>query len=257
MLVKPELVTKIKDYFDLNVYETKVWLALLSKGVASAGEIAKLSRVPRSRTYDVLETLEKKGFAIEKLGKPIMYMGVKPHGILERLKNNVKKDAEERINYLSNIRETEEFNALEEMYSKNTEPVKKEELPLSLRGKSVISNYVKDILGSASREVIICDDAENMKSRLTLFRKMISLLKKARISVKIALSGDEGSINELSEILGVKIKKVNVDTKFLIVDRKEILFYLSKTEGDENAIWIGSEFFTKAFSDLFELSVRN
>ena len=64
MLVKQELINKIKDYFDLNVYETKVWLALIGKGSASAGEIAELSGVPRSRTYDVLETLEKKGFAI-------------------------------------------------------------------------------------------------------------------------------------------------------------------------------------------------
>jgi len=60
MLVKQELINKIKDYFDLNVYETKVWLALISKGVASAGEIASISRVPRSRAYDVLESLEKK-----------------------------------------------------------------------------------------------------------------------------------------------------------------------------------------------------
>jgi len=60
MLVKSELIAKIKDYFELNIYETKVWLALLGKGSASAGEIATISGVPRSRTYDVLESLEKK-----------------------------------------------------------------------------------------------------------------------------------------------------------------------------------------------------
>ena len=85
MLLKQELINKLKDYFDLNVYETKVWLALLGKGVASAGEIAEDSRVPRSRTYDVLESLEKKGFAIVKLGKPVKYIGVKPKIILEKL----------------------------------------------------------------------------------------------------------------------------------------------------------------------------
>ncbi len=87
MLVKQELVNKIKDYFGLNIYETKVWLALLGKGVASAGEIAEISKVPRSRTYDVLETLERKGFSIVKIGKPVKYIGIKPRIILERLKN--------------------------------------------------------------------------------------------------------------------------------------------------------------------------
>ena len=66
MIIKPELVRRIKEYFNLNIYETKVWLALLSKGVASAGEVAEISGVPRSRTYDVLESLEKRGFAITK-----------------------------------------------------------------------------------------------------------------------------------------------------------------------------------------------
>ena len=97
MLVKQELINKIKDYFGLNVYETKVWLALISKGVASAGEIASLSQVPRSRAYDVLESLEKKGFAIVKIGKPVKYFGVKPKMILERLRSKIKKDAEEKI----------------------------------------------------------------------------------------------------------------------------------------------------------------
>ena len=67
MLVKQELISKVRDYFDLNIYETKVWLALLGKGVASAGEIAIISGVPRSRTYDVLESLEKRGLHLLNL----------------------------------------------------------------------------------------------------------------------------------------------------------------------------------------------
>ena len=190
MILNQELISRIKDHFDLNIYETKVWLALLSKGIASAGDIAKISRVPRSRTYDVLENLEKKGFAIEKLGKPIMYMGVKPKGILERLKTNVKKDAEERLNFLTNIRETEEFLALEEMYKNSGEPVKKEELPLSLKGKDAVSGYIKELIGKAKKELIICNDAENVKSKIKIFKKTIDFMKKSNIDMKIALFGN-------------------------------------------------------------------
>jgi HTH-type transcriptional regulator, sugar sensing transcriptional regulator len=257
MILNQELISRIKDHFDLNIYETKVWLALLSKGIASAGDIAKISRVPRSRTYDVLENLEKKGFAIEKLGKPIMYMGVKPKGILERLKTNVKKDAEERLNFLTNIRETEEFLALEEMYKNGGEPVKKEELPLSLKGKDAVSGYIKELIGKAKKELIICNDAENVKSKIKVFKKTIDSLRKSNIDVKIALFGSDETIEELSGIFGVKIKKVNANAKFFIVDKNEILFYLSKDEEEESAILITSEFFTRAFSDIFELSLKN
>ena len=91
MILRPELVKKIRDYFGLNIYETKVWLALIGKGIASAGEVADISGVPRSRTYDVLESLEKRGFAIAKIGKPVKYLAVKPEIVIEKLKQNNKK----------------------------------------------------------------------------------------------------------------------------------------------------------------------
>ncbi len=256
MILNQELIGRIKDHFDLNIYETKVWLALLSKGIASAGDIAKISRVPRSRTYDVLENLEKKGFAIEKLGKPIMYMGVKPKGILERLKTNVKKDAEERLNFLANVRETEEFLALEELYKNSAEPVKKEELPLSLKGKEAVSGYIKELINKAKKELIICNDAENVKSKIKIFKKTIDFMKKSNVDIKIALFGNQEVINELSKAFDLKIKKVDANAKFFIVDKSEVLFYLSKDQEEESAILINSEFFTKAFSDIFELGLK-
>jgi len=256
MLVKQELISRIKDYFDLNIYETKVWLALLGKGVASAGEIAEISRVPRSRTYDVLESLEKKGFAIIKLGKPVKYLGVKPHMILEKLKNNVRSDAEERIVSLSNIKSSEEFIKLEEIYKQGLNPVKREDLSAAIKGRSNISNYLREILQNASKEVIICTNAGEISFKLKLFQQTLEDLNKNNIKIKIALSGDEKLIKKIEKSLGTRIKKVDVDAKFFIIDKKEILFYLSKnSDPDDTAIWLNSEFFAQAFATLFERAI--
>ncbi|MEK6880921.1 MAG: helix-turn-helix domain-containing protein, partial [Nanoarchaeota archaeon] len=122
MIVKPELVKKIRDYFSLNIYETKVWLALIGKGIASAGEVADISGVPRSRTYDVLESLEKRGFAIAKIGKPVKYLAVKPEIVIEKLKQNTIRNTDERIKSLSKIRETEEYSELEKLYHSGLTP---------------------------------------------------------------------------------------------------------------------------------------
>ncbi len=257
MLVKQELINKIKDYFDLNIYETKVWLALLGKGVASAGEIAAVSGVPRSRTYDVLESLEKKGFAILKIGKPVKYLGVKPNIILEKLKNNVRTDAEERIVSLSDIKDTGEFAKLEELYNVGIVPVKSEDISAALKGKSNISNYLREILQNAEKEVIICTNAEEINSKAKLFKQTFEVLKKANIKLKVALSGDERLINQLKDNLGIKIKQVDIDAKFFIIDRKEILFYLSKNKNNEEiAIWLNSEFFSQAFASLFDRAMK-
>lgn len=256
MLVKQELVSKIKDYFDLNVYETKVWLALLGKGVASAGEIAEISSVPRSRTYDVLESLEKKGFAIVKLGKPVKYLGVKPYIILEKLKNNVRNNAEERIVSLSNIKSTNEFTKLEELYKEGLNPVKREDLSASLKGRANIANYLREILQNAKKEVIICTNAEDVNSKIKLFQQTLETLKKSDIKLKVALSGDERLIAKIKDSLKIKIKKINIDAKFFIIDRKEIIFYLSRDNTNEDvAIWLNSDFFAKAFATLFEKAI--
>lgn len=256
MLVKNELIGKIKDYFDLNIYETKVWLALLSKGIASAGEIAEMSNVPRSRTYDVLESLEKKGFAIVKLGKPVKYLGVKPKVILEKLKNNVRKDADDRIEILQKIRDTDEYTQLEGLYREGISPAKREDLSAALKGKSNISNYLREILSEAKKEVIICTSAEEFNSKAKLFIQTLEQLKKSNIKTTIALSGGKDSIMRLQEKLKLKMKQVNIDAKFFIIDRKEILFYLNKSNTDEDiAIWLNSEFFAQAFAEMFDRAI--
>ena len=257
MIVKQELTNKIKDYFDLNQYETKVWLALLGKGIASAGEVSTISGVPRSRTYDVLESLEKKGFAIEKLGKPVKYIGVKPAIILEKLKNNVKKKAEDKIKDLLKIKETVEYEELEGLYKEGSNPVKRENVSASLKGKSNISNQIREILQDANKEIIICTNATEFASKIKIFEQTLKNIKKSNIKVKIALFGQDKLIKKISERLGIKIKKVDLNAKFFIVDRKEILFYLSHNpEQEDLAIWLNSDFFSQAFASLFELALR-
>jgi len=257
MILAQDLVNRVKDHFDLNVYETKVWLALLSKGVASVGEVATISRVPRSRTYDVLESLEKKGFAIIRMGKPVKYLGVKPQIILERIKNDVRKNAEEKVINLSRIKETEEFIKLDELYRTGINPVKKEDISSSLRGKSNISNFLKEIIRNAQKEVIICLNADEIKSKAKLFIQTIAELKKGNIKIKLALSGDEKLIKELEGKLMIKSKRIDIDAKFFIVDRREILFYIAK-EGNETediAVWLNSDFFAESFASLFEKAI--
>lgn len=257
MLVKQELISKIKDYFNLNIYETKVWLALLGKGIASAGEVASISRVPRSRAYDVLESLEKKGFAIPKLGKPVKYIGIKPKIILEKLKNNVRRDAEEKILGLLKIKKTEEFAKLEELYRDSTTFINRNNISAALKGKTNVSNYLKEMMKKTEKEIIIYTNVEDIKLKFRIFQQTFESLKKADIKIKLALFGDINLTKQMSEKFKIKIKNAEINAKFFIIDRKEILFYLSKNDSPEdNAVWINSAFFAEAFATLFEKALN-
>src|SRR6056300_297540 len=112
MIVKDEFLSRLRRYFQLNLYEVKIWTALLSRGVSSAGELSDISNVPRSRSYDVLESLEKKGFIIMKIGKPIKYIAVPPNEVLERVKGKIKEDADTQAKSLENLRESEVLGEL-------------------------------------------------------------------------------------------------------------------------------------------------
>lgn len=257
MLIKQELIQKVRDYFNLNIYESKIWLALLKKGTATAGEVAAISGVPRSRAYDVLESLEKRGFAIVKLEKPIKYIGIKPRMILEKLKNNVRKDAEEKIIELSEIKNTDEFSKLESLYKMGMEPIKKEDISVALKGKSNISNHIKEIIRNAKKEVIICTNAGELISKQRLFSQTFEILEKSGVKIKVALSGNWNLIKQIENKFKIKFKKININAKFFIIDRKEILFYLSKNQSEEDvAIWLNSEFFSQAFASLFERAMK-
>ncbi|MBI5803073.1 TrmB family transcriptional regulator [Candidatus Pacearchaeota archaeon] len=255
MLIEQDLIKKVRDYFDLNIYETKVWLALLKKGVASAGEISSMSGVPRSRAYDVLEGLEKRGFVIVKLEKPVKYIGVKPRIVLEKLKNNIKKTADEKMVEISNIRETNEFENLENLYNEGLQPVKSEEKSVALRGKSNITNHLKEIISDAKSEIIICMNAEELLSKSRIFNQTFSNLKKSGVKIKVALSGNDAIISQEEKKFKMNFKRTKVKAKFFIIDRKEILFYLTNKTEDETAIWLNSEFFAQAFALLFEKAI--
>src|SRR5210317_127304 len=107
MIVKEEFLSKLRRYFSLNLYEAKVWTALLSRGVSTAGELSDIANVPRSRSYDVLESLEKKGFVVMKIGKPIKYIAVPPKEVLERVKKNLVSDTEDHIKKLDELKTTD------------------------------------------------------------------------------------------------------------------------------------------------------
>jgi len=80
-------------------------------------------------------------------------------------------------------------------------------------------------------------------------------LKKENIKIRLCLSGEDNLIKKAENEFGIKIKKVDVIAKFFIIDREEILFYLSKPDSkEESAIWLNSEFFSAYFASLFELA---
>ena len=262
MIVKEELLKKLKSAFDLNIYEVKIWTALLSRGLATAGELSDISNVPRSRSYDVLESLEKKGFVMMKLGKPIRYLAVKPDDILKRLKEHIEQRAESKIDILENIKTDPIFGELELLYKQGIKKVDPLSLSSAFKGRDNIYSHLKSMLERAEKSVIIVTTPQGVQRKAKRFKSLFNKLATRGVSIKMVttqLNGSNKDINEIKEY--VKIKQTpKINARFCIIDDKEALFMVVDDvgvhESYDTAIWVNAPYFTKALSAMAQSLVN-
>lgn len=80
----------------LNGYEAKVYLALFERNSLSVSEISQISRVPKSRIYDTLDSLMVEGLAILKPGKHKRYSAASPAFFKEKFINRIEENYAEQ-----------------------------------------------------------------------------------------------------------------------------------------------------------------
>ena len=256
MIAQKEFLLNIKENFSLNIYEVKIWTALLSRGIATAGELADISGVPRSRCYDVLESLEKKGFIIMKLGKPIRYIAVQPEEIIERVKKGISEDRDIRLKIFESVKETSVFKELELLHKAGIEKVDPVELSDAILGRNELYRYIKNFVDGAKKSVLIATTADGFARKASLLKTVFKNLNKKGVDIKIVAPVDK----KIAKKLGfIELKDTDPNARFIAVDNKELLFMLSDDKINPNydgAVHVKSEFFTSALVALFSNSLK-
>lgn len=260
MIVKEEFLSRLRKIFDLNLYEVKVWMALLSRGVSTAGELSSISDVPRSRCYDILESLEKKGFVIMKLGKPIKFVALKPEEVIERVKKNLMREAEEKSKRLEKLKGEDVLKELNELYTKGIKYVEPTELSGSLRGRQNIYNHIDMLIREAEKSITIVTTAEGLNRKLEALMPSLEKAKKRKVRIRIA-----APINEMNKKIAKELSKVaevrdsqNLKSRFVIVDSEQIMFMLLDDEKVHSSydigIWVNTEFLASSLEQLFDIA---
>ena len=256
MMQEKQFLLDLKKYFKLNIYEVKIWTSLLTRGIASAGELADISGVPRSRCYDVLESLEKKGFIIMKIGKPIKYLAVKPEIILERVKKNIKDEADELTSQMENIKETEEFRDLELLHKTGVQHVDITSISKSIVGRTSINRFVKEMIPKSKSSIVIVSTSQHLERIVKLLKNFMPGFVKKGVKARVYSPYSKPILKKLQN---VEHFEYNPSATFLTIDGKEMIFIVSNDSvapDYEVAVWIESSFFVKAVDVLFEGSLR-
>ena len=264
MIIKEEFLSRLRKIFDLNLYEARVWTALLSRGVSTAGELSNISDVPRSRTYDILESLEKKGFIVMRIGKPIKFVALKPEEVIERVKRNLVVNAQEKSKRLEKLRKDEVLDELTSLYTNGVKFVEPSDLSGSLRGRQNMYNHLDMMIRGAEKSVTIVTTAEGLNRKMEMLAPALEKAKKRGVSIRIAapiVNENLKVAKELSKFAEVKDSSgLNLNGRFVIIDSEELMFMLldDKTvhPNYDVAVWLSTEFFARALEQLFEVAWR-
>ncbi len=260
MIIKDEFLSRLRKIFDLNLYEVKVWTALLSRGTSTAGELSNISDVPRSRTYDILESLEKKGFIIMKLGKPIKFVALKPEEVVERVKKNRMKNAKEKTQRLETLRGDEVLEELTGLFTKGIKFVEPSDLSGSIKGRQNLYNHLDMMVRDAEKTITIVTTSEGLSRKLEILMPSLEKCKKRGVKIRIAAPIDNNNIKVAREFKKVaEIKNMeNIKARFIVIDGNQLMFMLLDDEkfhpNYDIGIWINTEFFAQALEQMFELA---
>jgi HTH-type transcriptional regulator, sugar sensing transcriptional regulator len=259
MIVKEEFLSKLRRFFSLNLYEVKIWAALLSRGVSTAGELSDIANVPRSRSYDVLESLEKKGFVVMKIGKPIKYIAIAPSEVVERVKKNMKIEAEEKVKRLEELKDNEVLGELNTLHTQGVELVEPTERSGSLRGRHNLYNHLELTIRGAEESVVIMTTSQGLMRKVEGLFPVLEKLKKKGVKIRVAApltKENKAAAKELSAV--AEVKHTDAKARFIIVDGKEIIFMILDDEEVhptyDIGIWVNTPFFASALENLFDVA---
>lgn len=230
MIVSQAVLDALKQ-IGLNLYERKLWVALLSRGTSTAGELSSLAKVPHSRTYDVLESLTEKGFVMTQSSKPLKYVAVAPNEALERSKKKIKEQADITVNRISKLQTSPSMKQLDMLFKKGVKIVSPGDLTSSLKGRDAMHQQLETVFKNAKSNISVLTTPKGLQE---LEKRHFNLLKKASqrgVKIRIAAPFSKSTMQAISKLKDVaevrKVAKTDFTGRFAVVDGSHVVMALT------------------------------
>jgi len=239
----------------LNQYESKAYLALVSSSISTAGKLAEKSGIPRAKVYEVLRSLENRGFAVSTSTRPSKFKPVMLDDVMSKLQDNAKSDYEEKIEQISDIHKELQKNFKDIEIDKGGE----EEMVWILRGRDNIYSAIEKLVDDSKTKVLAATTEKGVVRKL--FRHKGKLAKAARRGVDVRLLAPITKSN--AELVRDSVEDFilqhgnSVSARFVLADdKKGVIILHGDEEGvnqrTETGLLINSPYFIRALGHYFE-----
>ncbi len=189
---------KALEKIGLTSYEIKAFSSLLKSSELTAADLSQKSGIPYSKIYEVLGTLEEKGWIGSDDSRPTKYFAKSPATGLDTTKNELESQFKKNQNII--------LNELVPLYEKSGTSEKPDIWVLS--GAFNIAAKILEMVESCTNEVMIAlpEAGEGLvKQALPKLRQLHD--KGVDITILTSDKMDKESLRSISRVAPVKVKK--------------------------------------------------
>lgn len=217
---------KAMEDLGMTGYEIRVYTSLLDTGALTAADISKKSGVPYSKIYEVLNSLEDKGWLESDSSRPQQFFPKSPSTALEamRLRNeNNFRDSQATI-----------VNELMPMYTKSGNKEKPE--IWVVRGLYNIAAKVGEIVRDCQQELLVAlpSVAENVAKPM---QPLLRTVHERGVKISVLASEDMSAetVKAISRIADVRLKN-GMFGGGVIGDGKHVVILLGESMGENGTV---------------------
>jgi HTH-type transcriptional regulator, sugar sensing transcriptional regulator len=217
---------KAMEDLGLTGYEIRVYTSILEAGAMTAADISKKSGVPYSKIYEVLNTLEEKGWLESDSSRPQKFFPQSPSTALEAM----------RMRSENSFRESQSTIVSELMPIYTKSGIKEKPEIWVVRGIYNIAAKVNDIVQSCQHELLVAlpSVAEEIAKPMQPILRTVHE-KGVKITVLASEQTGADTVKALSRVAEVKLKN-SMFGGGVIADGKHVLILLGESIGENGMI---------------------
>jgi len=200
---------------------------------------------------------------VMKLGKPIKYIAVSPEEVINRVKKQLQSEADRHIENLKELKISNVLTELNLLYSQGISLVDPTELSGSIKGRNNIYNQMESMIRNAEKSIVLVASSQGLIRKYESLKNALNTAKKKNVDIKIAapLSKEHKDVlKDLSNLSEIRHTD-NLNSRFLLVDNKELLFMLLDDKDVHSnydvGVWLNSPFWANTLTTFFKAEWKN
>jgi len=172
----------------LPEYEAATYVGLLDGGTSTAKEVAERAGVPQSRVYDVLDSLNTKGFVVVQEGRPKKFGPVDPNQAVSQYREFKRREHVRKLDEIQGL--GEHFLDAVEDADYGREGDDEVDISWSYPNRHHILEKLERLGEDATEEILMITTPESFERIANHHAELLATKADAGVEIRVLISDD-------------------------------------------------------------------